>query len=112
MNGTALFEVLAPPTLSGIKGAYAVTVSGDSMSPRYEDGEVCFVDPTRRVKKGDFVVAQILMDENGPLLAYVKKFIRHNSEELVLEQFNPAKELRFSAKNVHSVHFIALAGVA
>lgn len=82
------------------------------MSPRYEDGEVCFVDPGRRVKRGDYVIAQIRTEEHGPLLAYVKKFIRHNAEELVLAQFNPEKELRFPAYQVVTVHYIALAGNA
>jgi phage repressor protein C with HTH and peptisase S24 domain len=112
MNGNVLYDVMAPPILSDISGAYAVSVSGDSMYPRYEDGEVCFVDPTRRVKKGDYVIAQIRLEEGGALLAYVKKFVRHNSSELVLEQFNPPKELRFDAHTVHTVHYIALAGNA
>lgn len=112
MNGTVLYEVMAPPVISHINNAYAVAVSGDSMSPRYEDGEICFIDPERRVRKGDYVIAQIRYEEHGPPLAYVKKFIRHNSIELVLEQFNPQKELRFPASSVVSVHFIALAGVA
>lgn len=112
MNGNILYEVMAPPVISHISKAYAVAVSGESMYPRYEDGEVCFVDPTRRVKKGDYVVAQIKTEEHGLLLAYVKKFIRWNSEELILEQFNPAKELRFDARTVYSVHYIALAGNA
>lgn len=112
MNGTILYEVMAPPVISHISDAYAVAVSGESMSPRYEDGEICFVDPRRRVKKGDYVIAQIGYEEHGAPLAYVKRFIRHNSIELVLEQFNPPKELRFPASNVVSVHFIALAGVA
>lgn len=112
MNGNVLYEVMAPPILSEISGAYAVSVSGDSMSPRYEDGEVCFVDPERRVRKGDYVIAQIRLEEGGAPLAYVKKFVRHNSSELVLEQFNPPKELRFDARTVQSVHYIALAGNA
>lgn len=112
MNGSVLYEVMAPPVISHIRGAYAVQVSGDSMYPRYEDGEICFVDPLRRVRKGDYVIAQVRLEEHGPLLAYVKKFLRHNAEELVLEQFNPRKELRFPAASVQSVHFIALAGVA
>lgn len=112
MNGTVLYEVMAPPVISHISGAYAVAVSGSSMEPRYEDGEICFVDPRRRVKKGDYVIAQIRHEEHGPPLAYVKRFVRQNSIELVLEQFNPAKELRFAGNTVHSVHFIALAGVA
>lgn len=112
MNGTVLYEVMAPPVISHISGAYAVAVSGESMSPRYEDGEICFVDPKRRVKKGDYVIAQIRQEEHGPLLAYVKRFIRQNSIELVLEQFNPQKELRFAGNTVVSVHYIALAGNA
>lgn len=112
MNGTVLYEVMAPPVISHISDAYAVQVAGDSMSPRYEDGEICFVDPKRRVKKGDYVIAQIRQEEHGPLLAYVKKFIRQNSIELVLEQFNPPKELRFASSTVSTVHYIALAGNA
>lgn len=112
MNGSVLYEVMAPPVLSHVSEAYAVQISGDSMYPRYEDGEIAFVDPKRRVRKGDYVIAQIRLEEHGPLLAYVKKFIRHNSIELVLEQFNPAKELRFPASAVATVHYIALAGNA
>lgn len=112
MNGSVLYEVTAPPVISHISGAYAVQVAGDSMSPRYEDGEICFVDPKRRVKRGDYVIVQIRQEEHGPLLAYVKKFIRQNSIELVLEQFNPSKELRFAGNTVVSVHYIALAGNA
>lgn len=112
MNGTVLFDVLCPPQLDNIQNAYAIMVSGDSMYPRYEDGELAFVDPTRRVKKGDYVVAQIIVDEAVPPHAFIKKFVRHNAQELILEQFNPRKELSFSHTQVVSVHFIALAGVA
>ena len=58
------------------------------------------------------MIAQVRLEEHRPLLAYVKKFLRHNAEELVLEQFNPRKELVFPSTSVQSVHFIALAGVA
>lgn len=112
MNGVVLYEVMAPPSLSPVSGAYAVQVSGDSMEPRYFDGEVVFVDPTRRVKRGDFVIAQVRLKEEGPLLAYIKRFVRHNAVELVLEQYNPPKELRFNHENVHSVHFVVMGGVA
>lgn len=112
MNGNILYEVMAPPSLSPIAGAYAVQISGESMEPRYFDGEIAFVDPTRRVKKGDFVIAQIAMEEGGPKLAFIKRFVRHNAEELVLTQYNPVKELRFPHENVHSVHFVVMGGAA
>jgi len=110
-NGNVLFDVLCPPQLSHIAGAYAIQVSGESMWPRYRDGEIVYVDPTRRVKKDDFVVAQIASDECSDIpQAFVKMFCKHNTEELVLEQFNPAKKLVFPHSRVKTVHFIALSG--
>lgn len=111
LNGNKLDDILAPPGLSPVRGAYAVTCAGESMEPRYYDGETVFVDPMRRVRRGDFVVAQIANpNEGAPPLAYIKRFIRHNDTELVLEQFNPAKELRFPHDAVVSVHYIVLGG--
>lgn len=109
-DGTKLADIDAPPVLAGISGAYAVTVSGESMEPRYFDGEVVFVHPKRRPIKGDFVVAQIENPNEGPPLAYVKRLVRYNEGGLVLEQFNPPKELRFPAQAVRSVHVIVMGG--
>lgn len=110
-NGIKLFEVLCPPQLSHVNNAYGVQVSGDSMYPRYEDSEIVYVDPSRRVKKGDYVVAQVMLEEGSSSpQAFIKKFVRHNEEELVLEQFNPEKKLVFPHERVVSVHYIALAG--
>lgn len=115
MNGGILYEVVAPPVLTNVSGAYAVQVSGESMEPRYFDGEIVFVNPHRRVVKGDFVIVQILAEEvesdnPPPPLAFVKRFVRHNAIELVLEQYNPPKELRFPHDRVKSVHFITMGG--
>lgn len=111
LNGNKLDEILAPPGLSPVRGAYAVTCAGESMEPRYFDGETVFVDPTKRVRRGDFVVAQIANPNEGqPPLAYIKRFVRHNDNELILEQFNPVKQLHFPHQAVVSVHFIVLGG--
>jgi len=110
MNGNRLEDVFAPPSLSSVTGAYAVYVAGESMEPRYFDGEIVFVNPLKRVRRGDFVVAQIQADEHGPILAYVKRFARWNAEVLVLEQYNPEKELVFAATQVVSVHLVVMGG--
>lgn len=110
LNGQELDNITAPPGLSGNKGAYAVTVAGTSMEPRYEDGETVYVDPNKRVVKNNYVVAQIQLAEDGPILAYIKRFVSHNSKELVLEQFNPPKVLRFPHECVVSVHYIVMGG--
>lgn len=110
LNGNKLDDIIAPPSISGIHGAYAVTVAGDSMEPRYEDGETVFVDPKKRVMRGDYVVVQIQEKDEGPRLAYIKRFLRHNDKELVLEQFNPPKELRFPHRCVVSVDYVVMGG--
>jgi phage repressor protein C with HTH and peptisase S24 domain len=110
MNGDRLEDVFAPPSLSAVAGAYAVYVCGESMEPRYFDGEIVFVNPTKRPRRGDFVIAQIQADEHGPKLAYVKRFVRWNAQELVLSQYNPAKEMRFAADQVVSVHLVVMGG--
>jgi phage repressor protein C with HTH and peptisase S24 domain len=110
LNGNRLDDVFAPPSLNGIQNAYAVQVSGDSMYPRYEDGETVFVNPNRRTVKGDYVIAEIHLIENNPPLAYIKKLVRRTDKELILEQFNPPKILKFEGDRVKSVHYVLKSG--
>lgn len=110
LNGNHLDDVFAPPSLSGIPKAYAVLISGDSMSPRYDDGDTVFVHPKRRVKKGDYVIAQIHVQEHDAPLAYVKRLVRWTEKELILEQFNPEKTLTFDGKQVAGVHYVLRPG--
>ena len=111
MNGEELMEVLCPPQLAEQPGAYAIRIMGDSMWPRYEDGEIAFVNPYKHVRKGEYVVAQIMGDDSYEApYAFVKRFLRFTGKDLVLEQFNPARELRFPREKVVSVHCIVLAG--
>lgn len=110
LNGNLLDRVPAPAALLAVRNAYAVRVAGESMEPRYEDGETVFVDPTRRTVRGDYVIAQVRAEEHGLAFAYCKRFVRRNDKELVLEQFNPPKELRFDNKLVESVHYILKSG--
>ncbi len=110
MNGQFIQEVICPPSLSQVSDAYAVFVSGDSMEPRYFDGELLYVHPHRRPRRGDFVVAQIQTEETGQRLAFIKRFERWNSKELVIEQYNPVKELTFQTLQVVSVHVVVGTG--
>lgn len=113
LNGNVLFEVSCPPQLNQSTDAYAVEVSGETMWPRYREGEIVYCDPNRRAKKGDFVVAQVVEDENATApKAFVKMFSYHNDKELVLEQFNPPQKLVFPHDKVVSVHTITLSGEA
>jgi len=112
MNGQVVDRVPWPPELENVPDAYAVYVVGDSMEPRYFPGEIVYVHPTKPVRKDDFVVVQIEVDERGPPLGFVKRFLRYTSTDLILTQFNPKEEVRFPRAQVRSVHRIIRGGEA
>jgi phage repressor protein C with HTH and peptisase S24 domain len=110
LNGNRIVDILAPPSLAGVPDAYAVYVVGDSMEPRYFAGEAVFVNPRLPVRRGDFVVAQIAVEDGAPPHAYIKRFVARDGRTLRLEQFNPKKTLAFPVGRVISVHRIIMGG--
>jgi phage repressor protein C with HTH and peptisase S24 domain len=110
LNGNRIIDILAPPSLQGVPDAYAVYVVGDSMEPRYFAGEAVFVNPRLPVRRGDFVVAQIAVEDGAPPHAYIKRFVARDARTLRLEQFNPKKTLEFPVARVISVHRIIMGG--
>jgi DNA polymerase V len=61
---------------------YVIRVTGDSMQPRIEDGDLILVDYSMEPRPGNIVVAMI----NGA--AVVKKFLRQNAQ-IILRSTNP-----------------------
>ncbi len=100
-NGQANEYIDRPPLLNGVTDAYAVYVIGDSMSPALREGHLVHVHPHRRPTAGCEVVVQL---SNGRGL--LKEFIRRDSDQLVLRQHNPPKELTFETDQITSVHRI------
>jgi len=71
-NGADVLSLTYRPIeLLNVATAYAVYVHGDSMSPRFEPGELLYVDPVRPARPGDDVVIQ-MQDGHG----YVKRLVR------------------------------------
>jgi phage repressor protein C with HTH and peptisase S24 domain len=112
MNGQVVDDVMCPPGLENVPGAYAVFVDGDSMEPRYKAGEVVYVHPNRPVRKGDYVVVQIKGEDNDQPLGYIKRYEAFTPSTLILSQHNPSLELEFPRHTVVSVHRIVFSGDA
>lgn len=110
LNGNKVADLFAPPSLVAVPEAYAVYVSGESMEPRYFAGEAVYVNPRLPIRRGDFVVVQIMEPDDDMPRGYVKRFVRMNDISLTLEQYNPPKELIFPREMVHSVHRIVMGG--
>lgn len=102
-DGEVMAHVNSPPILAKVKNPYAVYVAGDSMEPRYFEGEIVYVDPDRVPVRGNFVVAQIQIEKEGPPHAFIKRLVRWTTTELVLEQLNPKEQLRFTEHQLNNL---------
>ena len=105
--GNVIDYARRPPGLAGAKDAYAIYVVGDSMSPRYEEGDPVFVHPHRPVLAGDYVVVQVKSRPSGEVEAYIKRLSRRTERWLYLDQLNPAgTTIKIAADTVVAVHKI------
>ena len=96
-----------PAMLRNSPGAYMVLVHGDSMSPRYEPGDVCGVDPTRAVNVGRYAVVQVADTDDGPAaFAYIGVYLGVSDGAVIIQQLNPTAFMQFPAARVRGVHLI------
>ncbi len=99
-----------PRFLEGVDTAYALYIQGDSMWPRYEQGDMVVVDPRRPPAPGEDVIVQLHGEEErsdgGPHIAcaLIKRLIRRSGGYVELRQFNPDTIFRIEARRVHSIH--------
>ncbi len=90
-----------PPQLSGIQDAFAVYITGDSMAPKYKDGDLAYVHPNRPVTKGRYALIET-KDHRG----LIKQFMRWQDDTLVIWQHNPAFEIVIPKKKVLNVMLV------
>ncbi|KAB1076677.1 LexA family transcriptional regulator [Methylobacterium soli] len=106
-NGQVIETIPRPPILENVEDAYATYVAGDSMRPRFKEGEKVWVHPHRPARRGDDVVVQIHPEQEGDAPeGYIKEFVRYSGSMLVLYQHNPAGEIEIDRKLVKSIHVI------
>lgn len=94
LNGDVVDRVRRPPGLTDNRAAFAVYVRGDSMEPRFYQGDLLYVDPIRPARSGDDVLVELKPARPGePGPAYIKQLVTQTPLRVVLRQFNPAKEI-------------------
>ncbi len=97
-----------PSVLRGRPDVYGVYVQGSSMSPRWEDGELVFVDPRRPAMIGDDVVL-FLRDRDGYdgealTCCLIKRIVKRTAVFVRLQQFSPAGEFDVPVERVARIH--------
>lgn len=107
IQGEAKEFVERPANLKGVFNALALYMDGDLMEPRYYAGELLYVNPNRPLTKNCFVAVE-LTDGQG----LIRQFLRRNEDEVVLHQFNPAKDVHLKAAVVRKIYRITGAAEA
>lgn len=104
-NGEIVDYVRRPPGLIGVRNAFAIFVSGDSMVPVYRDGDPVAVHPGKPVRPGDDCVVEFYPDAAGASgRAFIKRMVAKTSTSLVVEQFNPPARLEFGADEIKRIY--------
>jgi phage repressor protein C with HTH and peptisase S24 domain len=75
------------------------------MWPRFDQGEMIYVNPGRPPAIGDYVVVELAPapgERNGK--SFIKKLVKRTSETIVCEQFNPPMQLEFDRSEIKGMH--------
>ncbi|RVN04069.1 XRE family transcriptional regulator [Sinorhizobium meliloti] len=104
-NGEIVDYTWRPAPLIGVPGAYAITIAGSSMEPRFPPGTTAWVDPEKMPKREMDVVIQLRPAHEGlPPRGFVKRFVGWTPGHLIVRQFNPEAVIRYPRADVDTVH--------
>jgi hypothetical protein len=95
-----------PAALAPDLDAYAFTIVGSSMWPRFRPGSRVAVSPRSPVAVGDDVLARLRSpgdDRNGTEQVLIMHLVRRTSRTFELRQFNPDKTVEVDADDVEAV---------
>jgi len=102
-SGNPIDHVRRPPGVASAVDVYAIYVVGDSMTPRFDEGELIYVSGKRPARPGDYVVVQAA-GEDGEITAWCKRLVRKGGKSITLEQFNPPMTFKVPVKQAVAVH--------
>lgn len=109
-SAQVLDHIARPASLARDSEAYALTVVGDSMWPRFRPGRRVIVSPRAPVSIGDDVIVQLRGTEGDPehrdriALVLIKELIKRTASFIELRQFNPDETFRVEMERVAKIH--------
>lgn len=107
-HGDPIAYIKRRPGIAGSPKAYALYVEGDSMEPRYFPGELIHIDPSRKIRPGDFVLIEQVLDEHDVPQAFIKRLVRRTATKVIVEQYNPPETYPMPEKTIKTMHRILL----
>lgn len=106
-----LEHVDRPASLASDPDAYALTVVGDSMWPRFRPGRRIAISPRAPVSVGDDVLVRLgpasAAEPDGAEPVLIAQLVRKSAAGVELRQFNPDLTVRVNASDVEAILKIA-----
>jgi phage repressor protein C with HTH and peptisase S24 domain len=105
-----LYHLRRPMSLADDGKAYALTVIGDSMAPKYDPGTRVIVSPKATVQIRDYVVVQLKSEdaedqyEERVTSVLIKRLVRRSASFIELMQFNPETTFRVGTERIAAIH--------
>lgn len=90
-----------PADLQGVQSAFAVYVTGNSMLPKYKEGDLAYIHPSLSPRKGRYVLVET-KEHKG----LIKQFIRWDNNALLVKQYNPDKEFHIPREDIRQVMLV------
>jgi len=84
-----------PADLQGVNDAFAVFVSGNSMVPKYKNGDLVYVHPAKAISKQRYVLIETT-EHKG----FIKQFVGWQDEHLIIQQYNPEQEIKIPREKI------------
>ena len=92
-----------PDFLEHVRDAFAFYVVGESMEPRFEQGERLLVHPQRPARPGSDVLIVLTNGEGPEHFAMVKRLISVSRDVIRVRQHNPARDFDIDRKTISSM---------
>jgi phage repressor protein C with HTH and peptisase S24 domain len=105
MSKEAVTWVLRPAPLLRVRDGYGMIVTGDSMSPKIENGSTVLVNPHLPPRNGDLCVLRKHL-EDGTTLAVLTLLRRFNDETWFVHQLVPAKDFSLKRSEWQHCHVV------
>lgn len=104
--GKTLDRLVRPASLAGDGAAYAVTVLGEAMWPRFRAGRRLLVSPASAPAIGDDVLVGLQDGRGQGQKVLIKELVRRSADAIELRQFNPDIGFAVRTSDIASVHKI------
>ena len=103
-NRLAHQQIRKPSFLEYSDTAYALTVYGDHMQPRYKEGDIIYADPQLIVQEEDNVVVSFKVD--GAFVGVVREVLSINENTVSFKDLKSGESKTFKLTDLYAVHVV------